>query len=62
VTDADDRPEWLRAHEAFLAAGREITAYHIACIKAEERFRLVRPDEQDGFEERVARSILDGKR
>jgi len=62
MTEPDDRPEWLIQHEAFLAAGREITDYHIACIQAENRIRLVRPDEQDDLEERVARDILDGKR
>ena len=62
MTAVDDRPEWLREYEAFIGAGRDITDYHIACIQAENRIRLVRPDEQDDLEERVARDILDGKR
>ena len=59
MTESDDRPEWLIQHEAFLAAGREITDYHIACILDEQRIRLARGDETDDVEERIARSILD---
>ena len=54
-----EKPAWLIEHEALIAAGREITDYHIACIQAENRVRLARGTELDGVEERVASGILE---
>ena len=61
MSDPAEKPAWLIQHEAFLAAGREATDYYIAWGLKEEKIRLVRPDENDDAEERIASEILRGR-